>query len=128
MDIVLAAIGLVLTSSVVTAYVTSRVGLKKLPMEDRTSKADAAETITNSAIALSASWENRFKEVLEDLKGVKDKVTVLEQHSAAQGKEIHILRQHIEKWVAWYYDFKSRWHELRLQEKAPNPPDTEEIK
>lgn len=126
MELVFYFLGAVLTSSVITAYVTSRVGLKKLPMEERTSKADAAETITNSAIALSASWEQRFKEVLEDLKEVKGKVTVLEDHSEQQDKEINSLRKHIERWVAWYYDFKNNWNELRLQENAPNPPDTKE--
>lgn len=126
MEVILAVIGLVLGSTVITAYVTSRVGLKKLPMEDRTSKADAAETITNSAIALSAAWEQRFKQVLEDLTEVKGKVTVLEDHSEKQDKEIYSLRKHIERWVAWYYDFKSNWDELRLQENAPNPPDTKE--
>lgn len=126
MELLLGAIGLVLGSTVITAYVTSRVGLKKLPMEERTSKADAAETITNSAIALSASWEQRFKEVLEDLKEVKGKVTVLEDHSEKQDKEINSLRKHIERWVEWYYDFRERWSELRLQENAPNPPDTKE--
>lgn len=116
---ILGGLTLVLSSTVITAYVTSRVGLKKLPLEERTSKADAAETITNSAIALSAAWETRFKEVME-------RVTNLETHSEQQDKEILTLRTHIERWVSWYHDFRRNWNELRLQENAPNPPNTEE--
>lgn len=124
--LIIGALGLVLTSTVITAYVSSRVGLKKLPMEERTSKADAAESITNSAIALSASWEQRFKEVLEDLKEVKGKVTVLEDHSEKQDKEITSLRKHIERWVDWYQGIQIDWPVIRLRETAPNPPDTQE--
>lgn len=125
MELLLGAIGLVLGSTVITAYVTSRVGLKKLPMEERTSKADAAETITNSAIALSASWEQRFKEVLEDLKEVKGKVTVLEDHSEKQDKEINSLRQRLELWVEWANGVRSGWSSIRLREDPPDLPNTD---
>lgn len=125
-ETLIAWVSSLLGSTVVGAWFTSRVGMKKIPHEERTSKADAAETITNSAIALSAAWEKRFEEVLEDLKEVKGKVTALEQHSEEQGKEISTLRRHVEQWVAWYFEFKSNWNELRLQENAPNPPNTKE--
>lgn len=117
-EIVIAWVSSVLGSTAIGAWFTSRVGLKKLPNEERTSKADAAETITNSAIALTASWESRFNEVL-------GRVEKLEAHTEKQDGIIAKLRTHIDKWVSWSEVIHTGWEELRKLDSPPTPPDLE---
>jgi hypothetical protein len=109
-------IGFVLGSNVLSVIVSSRATLKKYPLEAHTAKADAAETITNSAIALTASWEHRFNEVM-------DRVVKLEKHSADQDKLLTKMRRHLDKWAEWAEDMRRDWPLLRLQDRAPLPPD-----
>ena len=109
----------VLSSSFLAAWIGYLTAKKRIPIEAHTAKADAAETITNSAIALTESWEKRFNEVM-------GRVQKLEEHAANQDKLLVKLRRYLDKWAEWAEGIRSEWDFLRLQDEAPVPPDMKE--
>lgn len=118
-ELFLTLLGMFLSSTAVAAWIGYLTAKKRIPIEAHTAKADAAETITNSAIALSASWETRFVEVT-------NRVQKLEEHTREQDKALDKLRRHIDTWVTWAEGLKINWPLLRLQEEAPEPPNMKE--